>query len=433
MIRCCRHGLRFILLTGCLIAGQVASGGSAAASIAQPDVVSTNPANYTPHLVSDGVNGHPHADTVAQGGNTIFIGGTFHTVTNSAQTQNLVRNNLFSFDADTGVIDAFAPNVDGPVWALEVVGSSLYVGGGFKHVNGVARPALVKLNANTGAVDTAFHAPFSGGRVNELDYVDGRLLVGGSAGKKLLALDPTTGHDTGYLNLTVADQLPNSWGSVSIYSFAVTSAGDKLVATGNFQTVDGQDRARMFMVDLGPTAGTLADWYYASFEKRCSSTNPRRIAYLDGVDFSPDGSYFVVTATGQVPEFKSQIGEMVCDASARFNTAVTHPSRPVWINYTGGDSVWSTAITGAAVYVQGHFQWLDNPNGIGSQDGGGASRRRGVGAIDPDSGLALPWNGDKPAAMGGKDFLATSSGLWIVSDSFTFHGEYHHGIVFCPL
>jgi hypothetical protein len=45
----------------------------------------------------------------------------------------------------------------------------------------------------------------------------------------------------------------------------------------------------------------------------------------------------------------------------------------------------------------------------------------------------LPWNGDKPAAMGGKDFLATSSGLWIVSDSFTFHGEYHHGIVFCPL
>jgi hypothetical protein len=124
---------------------------------------------------------------------------------------------------------------------------------------------------------------------------------------------------------------------------------------------------------------------------------------------------------------------MVCDASARFDTAVTHPDRPVWINYTGGDSVWATAITGAAVYVQGHFQWLDNPDGIGSHDGGGASRRRGVGAIDPDSGLALPWNGDKPASMGGKDFLATPSGLWIVSDSLRFHGEYHHGIAFCPL
>src|SRR4029450_1552961 len=145
--------------------------GDASPSIAQPDVVSTNPANYTPHLVSDGVQSHPHADTIVQGGNTIFVGGTFHTVTNAAQTQDQLRNNLFSFDVDTGVIDSFAPNVDGPVWALEVVGSSLYVGGGFSHVNGVARPALVKLNANTGAVDTAFHAPFSGGRRNEREQV----------------------------------------------------------------------------------------------------------------------------------------------------------------------------------------------------------------------------------------------------------------------
>ncbi len=428
-----RQRLSFVLVGGCLVAAQFASGGPSSASIVQPHVVSTNPVDYTPHLVSDGVDSHPHADAVVQGGNTIFIGGTFHTVTNSGQTQDQVRHNLFSFNAGTGAIDAFAPNVDGPVWALEVVGSSLYVGGDFKQVNGVARPALVKLDASTGAVDTDFHAPFSSGRVNELDYVGGRLLVGGSAGKKLLALNPATGNDTGYLNLNISDQLPNSWGNVSVYSFAVSPAGDRLVATGNFMTVSGQARSRMFMVNLDQSAGTLADWYYASFKKSCSSTNPRRIAYLYGVDFSPDGTYFVVTATGQVPEFKSQIGEMVCDASARFTTAVIHPDRPVWINYTGGDSVWATAITGAAVYVQGHFQWLDNPNGVGSQDGGGASRRRGVGAIDPDTGLALPWNGDKPAQMGGKDFLATTSGLWVVSDSFLFHGEYHHGIAFCPL
>jgi len=123
----------------------------------------------------------------------------------------------------------------------------------------------------------------------------------------------------------------------------------------------------------------------------------------------------------------------VCDAAARFD--MDDDSHPAWINYTGGDSVWATAVTGAAVYVQGHFQWLDNPNGFASSCPAGevCARRTGIGAIDPQTGLALPWNPRKPAQLGGKDFLATSEGLWIGSDSTMVQGEYHRGIAFMPL
>ncbi len=405
----------------------------AAASIQQSAVVSENPVDFTPNVVATTAVGHPIVNAISQTGSRMWAGGHFERVENSGRTQQYTRNNLVVFDANTGAVSSIAPSFDGAVWAVKTAGSSVYVGGDFRTVNGVTRPALVKLNATTGAVDTAFKAPFTGGRIDQIKWRSGRLIVGGSAGKKLLALDPATGADTGYLNLAITDPIPNAWGTVSVYDFAIDPAGTRLVATGNFQKVNGQVRTRAFMVDLGTTTGSLAPWYYSSFTKPCSTDAPRRIAYLQGVDFSPDGSYFVITATGQIPKYRSEIGEMICDGAGRFETSVVHPTRPTWINYTGGDSVWAVSITGAAVYVQGHFQWLDNPMGHASLPGPGAVRRTGVGAINPSTGKALSWAPGKPAQQGGKDLYATSTGLWVVSDSLQFHGEYHRGIAFCPL
>ena len=87
-----------------------------------------------------------------------------------------------------------------------------------------------------------------------------------------------------------------------------------------------------------------------------------------GVDFSPDGSYFVVVTSGGP---NGTVG--LCDAAARFETAnVSATAAPTWINWTGGDSLYSVAATGAAVYVGGHQRWLDNPFG---QNSAGPGRR----------------------------------------------------------
>ena len=48
-------------------------------------------------------------------------------------------------------------------------------------------------------------------------------------------------------------------------------------------------------------------------------------------------------------------------------------------------------------------------------------------------GKALPWNPGKTRGIGGKDFLATSAGLWVASDGARIGGELHDNIAFMPL
>lgn len=399
----------------------------ASASLDHPSVVLRNPADDTPQLVAtSGVN-RPRTDAFTQLGATVYAGGWFERVSQGGQTYG--RTNLVAFDAASGAVRPFSLNIDGRIWALAAAGDSIYIGGKFQTVNGVRRPNLVKVDATTGAVDTAFQGR-TGGRVNALIVSNGRLFVGGAFAPKLKAVNLASGNDTGYVDLPITNPIPNAWGNVAVYAMAIDPAGGRLVATGNFRTVAGQSRTRLFVADLGPSSASLSPWYYDGFARPCVSTHPRRIAYLQGVDFSPDGSYFVVVATGQISR-TGDLGRTVCDAAGRFDLA--DDNQPAWINYTGGDSLWSVAATGAAVYVQGHHTYLDNAGGWQNHPAPTAVVRRGIGAIDPVTGRALPWNPAKPARVGGQAFLATSTGLWVGSDSLRFAGEPHRGLAFCPL
>ena len=125
-------------------------------------------------------------------------------------------------------------------------------------------------------------------------------------------------------------------------------------------------------------------------------------------------------------------GLMLCDGVSRFETNNLDPTKPTWINYTGGDSLKSVAVTNSAVYVQGHSRWLDNPDGV-DRPGPGAVDRLGGGAVDPVTGKALPWNPVMPQQAGGFDILATATGVWFATDGTRFGGKYRKGIRFAPL
>ncbi len=398
------------------------------ASIAHPGVVSANPANYTPNVEDDAVVSHTSVDALAQMGDTIFAGGTFNRVDDAARTTSSTRQNLMSFSATSGALHPFAPEVDNKVYALLATTDALYVGGNFRRVNGVFRRGLVKLDPITGAVDLSFDAGIRG-RVQELRMVNGRLLVGGKFSQRLLALDPASGADTGYINLPITGSVASNAGPTDVYRFAVNPQGTRLVAIGNFTTVAGQARSRAFMLDLGPTSASLNPWYYQPLQNSCRAA--KLPAYLRDVDFSPDGSYFAFVATGFLP-VSGGVGRDICDAAARFETDVVNPNRPTWINYSGGDTFYSVVVTGAAVYAQGHFRWLDNPSGANNA-GPGAVARSGIGAIDPVTGRALSWNPGKSRAVGGKDMLVTPAGLWVGSDGKRFAGEWRNNIAFTPL
>jgi hypothetical protein len=402
---------------------------AASAAISQPAVVNPNPVNFTPNLEDDGVVGNSTVYAIAQSGDTMFLGGAFHKVTNAGRTVTYTRSNFLAFSASTGAVKSMAPSFDGPIWALLVNGSSLYVGGGFKNVNGVAHRGLVKLDTTTGAVDQAFKPVIKWGNVTEIRMVGGRLLIGGSFPKRLAALDPATGADTGYLTLGISGSAASNAGSGRVYRFAVNPAGNRLVAIGNFTTVAGEARRQAFMLRLGTTA-TLSPWHPPALDLQCSADDTP--VYLRDVDFSPDGSYFVFASSGYLPR-SGDLDKAVCDSASRWETAdETSTTAPTWINYTGGDTLHAVAVTGVTVYVQGHQRWLDNREGH-NDAGPGSVSRPGIGAINPVTGKALDWNPTKTRGVGGKDFLATSTGLWVGSDGNRFHNEFRASIAFCAL
>ena len=398
---------------------------AASASIGLGTVVSANPANFTPNVASGAVY------KFVQVGGTMYAGGAFSSVSTPAGVSpggTFARSNIVAFNASTGVISSFAPSVNGEVWALASDGSSLWIGGTFTSVNGTARRGVAKLNPTTGAVDTAFNANLASGKVTELALVGGRLLAGGTFPGKLRALNPATGANTGYLNLAISGSVASNAGATEVYRFAVNPAGTRLVAVGNFTSVGGQTRYRAFMLTLGATA-TVNAWYYPPLQNLCAASSLPD--YMRDVDFSPDGSWFAFVSTGYVPQ-SGGVGRDLCDATARFETGVTAPARPTWINYTGGDTLHSVAATDAAVYVQGHQRWLNNPQGRDSA-GPGAVSRQGIGAISPTTGLALSWNPGKERGVGGKDLYVTSQGLWVGSDTNRIGGETHRRIALMPV
>ncbi len=419
---------RVVSVLALVSAAAVLTPGSATASLAQPGVVSADPANYTPNVTDYNVS-KSAVYALAQVGGTLYAGGKFQRVTNAAGTTSYDRSNIMSFSATNGAMTSFAPSVNGNVWAIEASGSSLYIGGEFTSVNGVARRGIVKVDAATGAVDPAFNAVLSSGRVTQIRLVNGRLLVGGTFPKKLLALDPATGADTGYINLSICGSVASNAGVTEVYRFAVNPAGTRLVAVGNFTSVAGQARSRAFMADLGTTSASVNPWYYEPLTNMCAADSIPD--YLRDVDFSPDGSYFVMVSTGYVP-VSGGLDRDLCDATARFETSISAPSRPTWINYTGGDTLHSTAVTGSVVYIQGHQRWVDNRDGRDFA-ADGAQYRPGIAALDPNTGKALAWNPTKTRGVGGKDLLATSAGLWVASDGERFKSEYRDNIAFCPL
>ncbi len=421
------------LVTG--LVGALALGFSApgtASDVAHPTVVSETAATFTPNLLSAAA-GNPYALTVNQAGTQIIVGGNFNQVENSKRTVQYNRSNLFSFDATTGAVSTFAPTFDRQVWSVVGDGNSVFVGGEFTTVNGVARPYLAKLSLSTGQLDPTFNPTLTGGRVTDLELSHGLLFVSGAFGKKLVALDPNTGAASSYFkNVVVSGHLLYTT-RTEVFRFDVSPEGQHLVGVGNFTSVSGATHYRMFMLDLGATAATLSPWYYQPLERDCHAhMTPVKQMYVHDVDFSPDSSYFVTAATGGFRLNGEGPGQMICDAAARFDTNVLNPTTPAWINYTGGDSLHSVITTGSAVYVQGHSRWLDNPDGVDFA-GPGAVSRPGGGAIDPVTGKALPWNPNMPQQKGGYQMYANTQGVWFATDGERFNSKHREGIRLAPL
>jgi len=412
--------------TAALILGAAPGLGSPAhADIAQPTVVSENPVDFTPNIKDGTVRG------VAVVGDKVIVGGSFTTVVKSGVTYT--RNALLAFDRTTGAIDpGFVPDIDGEVYQLAAgPGDTVFVAGTFTHVNGATQSGITQLSTVDGSQVASFHnAHVNNGFVRTVRTSGPYVYVGGSftringTDRTLVArLNIADGTLDPNFNFTFANPTSTTSG-LKVMKLAVNPAGTRVVVDGTFTTVNGQSRPRIAMLDTSGSTATLANWRTTRFQPSCPVD-----VYTRGIDFAPDGSYFVVVTTGGPTSAFSTL----CDAASRWESGATGTSvNPTWVNYTGGDSLYEVSVTGAAVYVGGHQRWLDNPYGRDSA-GPGAVSRPGIGAIDPVSGKALAWNPTKDRGHGVEALVASPDGLYVGSDTGTIGGEWRERIAELPL
>lgn len=177
------------------------------------------------------------------------------------------------------------------------------------------------------------------------------------------------------------------------------------------------------MLTLDSTSAGVSGWTSSWWNLDCS--NSWRW-YTRDVDWAPDGNHFAIVNTG------GPRSGTLCDA-ATWWAASDSPSNPTWVNYSGGDTFHSVNVTDKAVFVGGHFRWLDNPQGRDSK-GPGAVDARGLGAIDPNTGKALNWNPTK--GIGGGDgaykLYFTERGLWVGHFETYISGRKHEGVGLLP-
>ncbi|ASW57647.1 hypothetical protein CIK06_12950 [Plantactinospora sp. KBS50] len=391
-------------------------------------LASANPSNTTAHAR----NGETRA--FAQIGDIVYVGGSFTQVRSAAVATWVAQPYLFAYDRRNGdLVTGFVPTLDGAVNDLVVSpDGKLIVGGAFKNVNGVSRKNLVELDPATGATVSSWVGRSDGGNIRAMKLHGNDLYLGGAFNW----LNGVERHGMARIDATTGELDPNfvvdatggrNNASPYVWTLDVTADGGSLVMGGNFTQVNGLDRNQIALVELSGGTATVADWSTQRYVPPCASPNTF-IHYVQEVEFSDDGSYFIVGSNGG-----SGWPTAYCDALVRFETSTRGSSlNATWMDFTGNDTITSIEVTDNVIYLGGHFRWLNNPN-ASDRDGNGAVDRLGIAAADPSNGMPLNWNPRRSGAPAGTTAWGSSvpvlwrgnDGIYFGQNSDGMGGEYH--------
>ncbi len=223
---------------------------------------------------------NPGADATVRSllvaGGVVYAGGDFTAVGGKA------RNRIAAVDAATGAVTAWNPDADGPVYALVLGsdGTTLYAGGDFTALAGgaVARARLAALDSTTNVtadIPTAWN-PGADGPVYSLQLAGTTLYTGGD----FTTLGGLVRLRLGALTADPADPLadaPTPWtpqAGDAVYALALD--GTALYAGGAFESVGGVRRLRLAAFSLND--GAVLDW------------DPAADGPVYTLSFSPDGN-----------------------------------------------------------------------------------------------------------------------------------------------
>lgn len=433
-----RHAISIVGLIA-LIGGTTLATVAPAAYAAQPvpghsELVPDRVRTDTPRITSGEVT------DIEVLGNRAFIAGTFTSIRDWNGTA-VAQPYLAAFDINTGRLDmGFRPSIDGSVAAVEASpdGSALYIAGRFNTVNGVTKRKIARINPTTGATVTGFTAQLDA-RATSLAVSDNWVYVGGFFARvnstnrgRLAAVNRTTGAADPGFNLPVTEGIGNG-GTLKVVQLQLTTDESTLLVVHTGRNVAGQQRIGMALIDTA--AKSLRPWNTNLYADYLPITGG--VVRLANGDISPDNSYFVVVSGGggDRPPVSDTAVAFPIDGGA-------NPSdvEPLWVSRLF-DSAYGVAVTEVAVYLAGHFRYLEAPGstqpwpGLDTQNYGwgeslGAGvlgdevvRRDMLGAVDPVTGTALEWNPSAEAALGHGHLEAVPRGLLVGMDSSVIGGQ----------
>jgi hypothetical protein len=400
--------------------------------------VSATPASGTPALYPNGTV--EVVRQLVQCGGTMYAVGAFTEIKSHGVVY--ARNNIFSFSATSPfAVTTWNPNVNGKVNSIAFNGTSCsnaYIGGLFTTVHGTTVKNIAEVSTSTGAVVTGFgHS--ANGQVQTLRGNNGHILAGGfftsvngGTNKYFVSLSPSTGKDDGFLKLNISGTYGS--GPTQVYNQQISHGGTLELAEGTFTSVGGASRRQIFMLNLATSPATVTKWTSAEFNQSCVSTEA---FYVRAASWSPDDSTVYIGTTGfHLANWNGSFPQTgLCDVAAAFPATTLASVSHKWINYTGCDSLYSTAADSTTAYFGGHERWSQNPSGCDFA-GPGAISAPGMEGLSPSTGL-LTFNPTRARGAGADDMMITSAGLWIASDNKGGASQCggvsgHAGICFLP-
>jgi len=195
----------------------------------------------------------------------IYVCGTFEGIHGES------RNYLAAYNITTGALDSWDPAPDGPVYAMAVNGTNLYVAGDFANIAGVARTRIAKLNlAGSGAaVEQGWTSvvPSANGLVRTIEYytTNASLFLGGDftevngTARAYLAEIRAIGASAGDLQSFQCDtnQLVR-WIHLQNTDVTGGTLTTTLIVGGDFTTINGE--ARNYLAMVMPANGAVRAW-----------------------------------------------------------------------------------------------------------------------------------------------------------------------------
>jgi sugar lactone lactonase YvrE len=389
-------------------------------ALATNAVTSVVPYYETPRsLARTPVSGTSGALALVRSGGSLLVAGDFSDYGVTA------RSGLAAYDLATGALRSdFNPAPDGQVNIVKASANAqaVFVGGEFLTIAGEAHSRIAKLDIGTGNNVPGFGASANSYVKDMAVRTDGSTLyVGGNfdafngvTAQRLVAIDPTTGATLAGFDVPLTEPT-NDMSEGGLRAMALSPDETRLMVIGNFRKAAGADRPLIAQVAVDQPVATVTDWRSTIYDQPCARSG--KVGFMRDVDIDPDGQTAYVVSAGH-------FYYPACDTMNAFPMAPGGSDlQPIWSDKIG-DTIEAVAADQDAVYMSGHFRYLETETRT--------EPRFQIAAVDPDTGDGINWVPNAGGFRGVLTLELEPAGLFSGSDGDAFGGVNHGRNAYWP-